>query len=363
MSPEPSTPVRVLVVDDSVVMRRMITEALATDGIEVVGVAANGKIALQKMAQVNPDIVTCDIEMPDMDGVTAVRAMRAQGFKAPVIMCSSLTMAGASATLDALAAGANDWVTKPAQSADIADGIAKLAAELVPKIRALVPTRRGAAAPNVRDVPSVSPAARSTIRRPSRAPEILCIGSSTGGPNALADVFGALTEVLPVPVVIVQHMPPLFTKSLAERLGRRSVHRFFEAEEGQAIEAGAVYIAPGGRHMEIERGLRQTVARLHDGPPENSCRPAADVLFRSVAKAYGASTLACVLTGMGQDGMRGSEQVRAAGGTVLAQDQETSVVWGMPGAVVQAGLADGVHPLPMMASALRDRLLVAAARR
>ena len=352
-------PIRVLVVDDSVVVRRMITEALATDpGLEVVGIAANGRIALQKVTQVNPDVVTLDIEMPELDGVATVRELRKTHPRLPIIMCSALTVAGAEATLDALAAGANDYVTKPTQSASVADGIARLAADLVPRIRALC---HAEAAPVARVVPP--PDAARVVARPGaarspfhRAPEVLCLASSTGGPNALADVFAGFTEALPVPVVLVQHMPPVFTKSLADRLGRTGPHPFHEATDGQALEPGNVYVAPGGRHMEVERSGTRLVARLHDGPPENSCRPAADVLFRSVAKTFGGASVACVLTGMGQDGMRGCGAVVEAGGYVIAQDEPTSVVWGMPGAIAQAGLCHKVLPLPLLAGATLDVL-------
>ena len=355
------TRLRVLVVDDSAVMRRIISEALGTDpAFEVVGVAANGEIALQRITQLTPDAVTLDVEMPVLGGLATIRRIREIHPTLPVIMCSSLTHSGADATLDALAAGANDWLAKPAQSASLDESIGRIAAELLPKLRALC--KLGRAAKSAAPIGAHSTPASARGVRPKVAPDVLCIATSTGGPNALADLFGGLADALPVPVVLVQHMPPLFTRSLAERLGRGSAHRFYEAEDGQVIEPGSVYIAPGGRHMEIERVGLQVRARLHDGPPEQSCRPAADVLFRSVAEVYGRGTLACVLTGMGQDGLRGCEAIRARGGEVVAQDEASSVVWGMPGSVINAGLAQTVRPLSGMAEEIRARVIGLVAR-
>jgi len=355
---------RILVVDDSAVMRRIISEALATDAaFEVVGVASNGEIALQRITQLSPHAVTLDVEMPVLDGLATIRRIRATHATLPVIMCSALTHSGAEATLDALAAGASDWLAKPAQSVSLDDSIAKIAAELLPKLRALCKVRMASTPPLAGNAsPARQTSAAAHGARAKVAPDVLCIATSTGGPNALADLFSGLTAVLPVPVVIVQHMPPLFTRSLAERLGRGSVHHFHEAEAGQVIEAGSVYIAPGGHHMEVERVGVQVRARIHDGPAEQSCRPAADVLFRSVAEVYGRGALACVLTGMGQDGLRGCEQIRAKGGEILAQDEASSVVWGMPGAVVHAGLAQAVRPLSEMANEIRARVTGLVAR-
>jgi two-component system chemotaxis response regulator CheB len=350
--------IRVLIVDDAVVMRRMITEAIGSDPeIEVVGVAANGRIALQKVPQVNPDIITMDVEMPEMDGLTAVRELRKTHRALPVIMFSTLTIKGAERTLEALAAGATDYVTKPANVGSVLEGIERLRSELVSKIKlhcrfllsaAALPE---APAPPRATGPRAYPAGLASI-----APQVFAIGCSTGGPNALADLFSSLREPLPVPCVIVQHMPPLFTKMLAERLGRGSPNRFFEGEEGQELGPGCAFIAPGGRHMEVRRS--GPVPRLHltDEPPENSCRPSVDVLFRSVAVAYGAGTLALVMTGMGQDGLRGCHHIQERGGRILAQDEATSVVWGMPGYVANAGLAEKVLPLGQIGGEVMRRL-------
>ena len=345
--------------DDAVVMRRMISEALGRDQeLEVVGLAAHGRIALQKIPQVNPDVITLDVEMPDMDGLQTVRELRKTYPKLPVIMVSAVTLKGAGATLDALAAGANDYVTKPANVANLAEGLARLHDELIPKIKTLcrhVLPQPGAVVP----LPRL--AAKATLPAPAVAPQagppgVVCIGCSTGGPNALAAFFAGITAPLPVPCVIVQHMPPLFTKTLAERLGKNSPNKFYEGEENQLLEPGSVYIAPGGRHMEVRRDGSGVRVHLHDGPPENSCRPAVDVLFRSVATAYGGATLALVMTGMGQDGLRGCEVVREHGGRSLAQDEATSVVWGMPGYVAHAGLADKILPLGELAGEVTRRL-------
>ena len=355
--------IRVLVVDDAVVMRRMITEALGSDpDLEVVGVAANGKIALQKIPQVNPDIITLDVEMPEMDGLQTVRELRKIYPKLPVIMFSTLTLRGAESTLDALAAGATDYVTKPANVGNILEGLEKLKTELIPKIklhcRHVLP-----AVGTPKPLFTVTTSGGLPMAKQPQAielPKVFAIGCSTGGPNALAALFGDITARLPVPGVIVQHMPPLFTKMLAERLGKNSPNQFFEGEDGQKVDNGCIYIAPGGRHMELRREGANVVLRLHDEPPENSCRPAVDVLFRSVASIYGGSTLALIMTGMGQDGLRGCQHIRERGGRVIVQDEASSVVWGMPGYVAQAGLAEKILPLPQLGGEVMRRFRLAS---
>jgi len=351
--------IRVLIVDDAVVIRRMITEALGSDPeIEVVGAAANGKIALQKIPQVNPDIITMDVEMPEMDGLQTVRELRKTYPKLPVIMFSTLTMRGAESTLDALASGATDYVTKPANVGNIVEGIARLKSELMPKIklhcRHVLPPAGSTLLPLPAVVAKGIPLARTPVTSP--VPRVLAIGCSTGGPNALAALFADIRTPLPVPAVVVQHMPPLFTKMLAERLGKNSPNKFFEGTENQLVEPGCVYIAPGGLHMEVRRDGVNVRLHMTENPPENSCRPAVDVLFRSVATSYGADILALIMTGMGQDGLRGCELIRERGGRILAQDEATSVVWGMPGYVAQAGLAEKVLPLPELAPEIMRRL-------
>ena len=349
---------RILVVDDSVVVRRLITEALRKDpDLEVAGIAANGKIALQKISQINPDLLTLDIEMPEMDGLATLREVRKLYPKLPVIMFSTLTHKGAAATLEALSLGASDYVTKPANVGSITEGIERLEQELIPKIKIHCRHLFPPPATVERALPAIRLPANLRVSSPLAGPiEIVCIGTSTGGPNALSEVFAGLPAEFPVPIVVVQHMPPLFTAMLAERLSSHSAIPCQEGSEGQPIERGHAYIAPGGRHMEIQRRGTQVVLHLHDGPPENSCRPAVDVLFRSVAAVYGRAELGVVMTGMGQDGLRGCEFIREARGHVVIQDEASSVVWGMPGAVAQAGFADKVVPLSQIAGEICRRV-------
>jgi two-component system chemotaxis response regulator CheB len=348
---------RVLVVDDAVVMRRLIGDVLAAEpDIEVV-TAANGRIGLAKLVQTSPDAVVLDIEMPELDGLGALRELRLTHPKLPVIMFSTLTERGASATLEAMSLGASDYVTKPANVGSVNESMARVRAELIPKIRALC----DAAAPVPAPSPSTAPAApvRELRRRPStsRVPlELVVIGASTGGPRALQEVLGSLPETLEVPVVVVQHMPPVFTRLLAERLDATSPLHVREAGGGEVLEPGTIWIAPGDHHLVVRRVGDRVVTALDDGPPENSCRPAVDVLFRSVAAAYGDRALAVVLTGMGADGQRGSEHLVSAGADVIAQDEPSSVVWGMPGSVVRAGLATEVVSLVDVGPAICGRV-------
>ncbi len=355
------TPISVLVVDDSVVVRRMVTDVLSADpGIRVVGTAPNGKVALAKLDQLAPDIITLDIEMPEMNGIETLRALRVTRPNLPVIMFSTLTAAGASATLDALAAGATDYVTKPSNVGSIAASLEAIRSQLVPRIHALCGPRPSAAGrATAAALARTAPASATRALRPGRSKQpvtVLAVGASTGGPDALNKVLAALPASFPVPVVVVQHMPPLFTRLFAERLDRSCALRVVEAVDGTVLAPGTVHIAPGDRHLEVIRRGTQVVTRLHEGPPENFCRPAVDVLFRSVAKVYGEGVLSVVLTGMGQDGRRGAEEIRSLGGAVLAQDAATSVVWGMPGAVTEAGLADAVLPLGDVSRAVLDRV-------
>jgi two-component system chemotaxis response regulator CheB len=345
--------IRVLVVDDSVVIRKLIADGLAKDPmIEICGSAANGRIALQKIPQCNPDLLTMDIEMPEMDGIETVREIRKIYPKLPVIMVSTLTERGASATLTALAAGASDYVTKPANVGALTEGAKRIQEELIPKIRTLCGHTEKPTSPFVATVKPRQPGAVLS------APEILAIGCSTGGPNALAQLIPYLPANLSVPVVIVQHMPPLFTKMLAERLSASSKIPVAEAVEGMVVRAGAAIVAPGDFHMTLVRKGNSIVVALNQNPQENSCRPAVDVLFRSVVKVYGGSTLGVILTGMGQDGLRGCEWIRDAGGQVVAQDEASSVVWGMPGFVAKAGLADTILPLDLIGSEVVRRINV-----
>jgi two-component system chemotaxis response regulator CheB len=347
-----------LVVDDAVVMRKIITEALSRDtDIEVVGVAANGQIGLQKVAQLNPDIVTLDVEMPDMDGLTMLREVRKTRPKLPIIMFSTLTSRGAETTLDALAGGATDYVTKPSNVGNVGECIERLQSELIAKIKVHCRHLRACAAKAVPQfVQTPNRLAPLVPRAAFPHVEIVCLATSTGGPNALAEVFKNFPTDFPVPIVIVQHMPPLFTAMLADRLSAHSPVKFCEGAEGQVLEPGHGYIAPGGKHMEVRRVADKGILHLHEGPPENSCRPAADVLFRSVAAAYGGNVLSIVLTGMGQDGFRGCELIHEKHGQIVVQDEASSVVWGMPGYIANAGLADKVVPLSNIALEITRRV-------
>jgi two-component system chemotaxis response regulator CheB len=339
-----------LIVDDSVVIRRIVSDIISGDpDLEVAGVAANGRIALDKIPQTNPDIVTLDVEMPEMDGLQALKGLRKTYPRLPVIMFSTLTERGATATIDALSLGASDYVTKPANVGKVGEGMARVRDDLIPKIKALC-----GRAVTIGAKPSVSlvgrvPAPKLSIRTGTRGVEIVAIGTSTGGPNALADLLPGLPADFPVPMLVVQHMPPVFTKLLADRLATRSSLPVVEGSAGDELRPGKIWIAPGNYHMALEKTANGARIGLNQEPPENSCRPAVDVLFRSVTEIYGAATLGVVLTGMGQDGLRGCEHIREAGGRVLVQDEASSVVWGMPGFVARAGLADKQLPLSQLA--------------
>jgi two-component system, chemotaxis family, protein-glutamate methylesterase/glutaminase len=350
--------IRVLVVDDSVVIRKLLTDILSKDPeIEVVGIASNGKLALAKVPQLNPDVMTLDIEMPELDGLGTLTELRKTHPKLPVIMFSTLTSRGAVATLEALSRGATDYVAKPANVGSVSAGMQSVSDQLLPKIKALCPF----------NCPAISPAGPALRPRPTtmraavpvpRTCEMIVIGSSTGGPQALGTVLRALPKNLPVPVAIVQHMPPVFTRHLAERLNQESGLTVFEAAGGETLQPGQVAIAPGDLHLELHREGVAVKTFLTKAPPENSCRPAVDVLFRSAASIYGSGCLGVVLTGMGQDGLRGGEHIVQAGGTVFAQDEATSVVWGMPRAVAQAGLAAKVLPLAEISQELTRAVAV-----
>ncbi|HKY76651.1 MAG TPA: chemotaxis response regulator protein-glutamate methylesterase [Acidimicrobiia bacterium] len=356
--------IRVLVVDDSVVVRRLVTRVLEEDpDIEVVGAAANGRIALAKIAQLEPDVVTLDIEMPELDGLATLAELRPRWPRLPVIMFSTLTERGAEATLEALSLGASDYVTKPTGLHNPAEAMTAVQAELVPRIKALHGRRllsrmRQSPAPTAGAPAPAAPAVKAPVRPVDARIDVVAIGVSTGGPNALAELLPALPGTLPVPIVIVQHMPPVFTRMLANRLNGRCDLKVIEAEGGELLIPGRVHIAAGGQHLALVRQGTSVVTVATDNPPENSCRPAVDVLFRSVAALYGPSVLSVVLTGMGQDGLRGTEAIRVAGGQVLAQDEATSVVWGMPGFVARAGLADAVLPLDAIAAEISRRVAV-----
>lgn len=330
--------VRVLVVDDSVVVRKLLSEALASAAeIKLAATASSGAIALAKIPQVNPDVVTLDIEMPGLNGIETLKEIRRLYPKLPVIMFSTLTEQGAAVTLEALSLGASDYMAKPTNSSSLASAMGQVRGELVGKILSLVSRSRGT---------PVSRILHAEKKTPGNNPiEIVAIGTSTGGPNALAQVIPQLPSGFPVPVVIVQHMPPLFTRLLAERLNSQSQLGVHEGQSGAALAPGQVWIAPGNYHMTVVRKGLRALLQLNQDAPENSCRPAVDVLFRSVAQTHGPNVLAVVMTGMGSDGARGAAHIHETGGEILVQDEPSSVVWGMPGSVVSSGLADRICPL------------------
>jgi two-component system chemotaxis response regulator CheB len=403
------SPIRVLIVDDSVVIRKLLTQTLAADSsIEVAGTASNGKIALAKIGQVNPELVILDVEMPEMDGLETLTNIRKDWPKLPVIMFSTKTERGAVATIEALTRGASDYVAKPSNVGSVMLAMERVREALIPKIKALVPRGQRPAVPAPRlsakpepllsgkpgpllsgkpgpllsgkpgPILSARPGAVDVLRPglpgsligakpganlPVRVPgteavvELVVIGASTGGPNALTTLLPKLPSNLPVPVVIVQHMLAAFTRHFAERLGLQCKLRVVEPNHGEPILPGTIYVAKGDYHLLINRRGREGFVTLNQGPPENFCRPAVDVMFDSAASTYGASVLGVVLTGMGQDGYRGSRLIRQAGGNVIVQDEATSIVWGMPGMVAGAGLATQVLPLERVAGEI-ERLVM-----
>lgn len=297
-------------------------------------------------------MIILDIEMPVMDGLEALTHIHHSHPKTPVVMFSSLTELGAAATLEALSRGASDFFAKPTGAGGLEASRKVIQAELIAAIRALCPRKSPAAVAVKR--PRL-PAPHHTTAKNARV-DLIAIGASTGGPNALAEIFASLPEDLPVPILVVQHMPPMFTQMLAERLTKNSKIPTEEAKSDIELVPGRAWVAPGDHHLVVVREGSRFRTKVHQGPHENACRPAVDPLFRSVASCYGPNCLAVILTGMGQDGLRGCEAIRSAGGQILAQDEATSVVWGMPGFVVRAELADQVLPLPMVAGEIIRRV-------
>jgi two-component system chemotaxis response regulator CheB len=344
--------IRILVVDDSVVIRKLLTDALSADpALEVVGTARDGRVALAKVDALDPDLVTLDIEMPVMNGLEALAELRKTHPRLPVIMFSTLTERGATATLEALTLGATDYATKPSNTGSMNLATEAIHNELIPKIKALC----GASprfVPPVQTPPPIKPTLRS-----NQQIEVVAIGTSTGGPNALAEVLPRLPKHFPVPVVVVQHMPAIFTRLLAERLATQSAIPVEEGRAGAKLVPGHAWIAPGNFHMKVLRAGAEWHLSLNQSPPENFCRPAVDVMFRSVAQAFGPNVLGVVMTGMGSDGMLGARAIRDAGGSILVQDEASSVVWGMPGLIYASGLADAVYPLEQLAMEITRRVL------
>lgn len=357
-------PIRVMVVDDSVVIRGMISRWIdAEPDMKVAASLRTGLDAVNQIERINPDVAVLDIEMPELDGISALPRLLAKKRDLIIIMASTLTRRNAEISFKALSLGASDYIPKPESTREAAAADV-FHHDLIQKIRHLgAKVRRTAAAspplvptldrPHAKPVPA-APAAPLVKRQFGlTAPRALVIGSSTGGPQALMSL---VTEIGPVidrfPVLITQHMPPTFTTILAEHLARSSRRPAAEAVDGEIVKPGRIYLAPGGRHMKVVRHGTDTVIALDDGPPVNFCKPAVDPLFTSAIDVWQGGTLAVILTGMGSDGMRGGKDIVAAGGSVIAQDEATSVVWGMPGAAAHAGICAAVLPLKDIAPKL-----------
>ena len=356
-------PIRVLVVDDTAIYRKIVAEALQqTPGIEIVGTAAHGRMALTQIRQLRPDIVTLDVEMPVMDGLETLRQLKRLGMSVGVIMLSAQTAGSAQATVTALELGALDFVLKPS-AGNLAENARKLRESLASRVISLGRVQRirqvlGGAVRHPASAPTTpgrvpAGAAGSGPRPAPRTlvpPRVVAIGISTGGPQTLQRLIPRLPADLSVPVLIVQHMPPVFTRSLAEDLDRRSVISVCEAAHEQPVLPGHVYIAPGGRQMRLAKEDDNLQIAITDDPRENSCRPSVDYLFRSVADVYGAHSLALIMTGMGNDGAAGCRLIRQCGGAVMAQDEPSCVVFGMPRQPIEEGLADLVGPPERLAT-------------
>jgi two-component system, chemotaxis family, protein-glutamate methylesterase/glutaminase len=341
--------VRVMVVDDVLLVRGLVGQWLAAEpDFQIVGSYRNGRDAVANIAKADPDVVVLDIDMPELDGLAALPLLLAHKPDVAVIMSSTLTRRNAEASFKALKLGAADYVPKPGNGPELM-AAQDFRRELVHKIRGLGRARqRRAAGRHLASVPKPG----ITLRRLSLAmPRALVIGSSTGGPEALQAIMGRLGRAADrMPILVAQHMPATFTTVLAEHLGRAAGRPAREGLHGEPIEPGRIYVAPGGKHMRVEgTGEKPTIA-LDDGPPVHFCKPAVDPLFGSASATFGAGTLALVLTGMGSDGASGALAVANAGGNVIAQDESTSVVWGMPGATVRSGACTAVLPLEAIAA-------------
>jgi two-component system chemotaxis response regulator CheB len=357
--------IRVMLVDDSAVVRGLVTRILEEDhGIAVVASVGNGQMALSALDRQEIDVIVLDIEMPVMDGMTALPKLLAADPGVRIIMQSTLTLKGADISMRALEMGAADYIPKPTATRDLAGGM-DFKTELLSKVKALGQARRRdpnrKARPGVSSVPRpMAPAPRPSALHPAgpvqlrthapEVPEVIAIGSSTGGPQALFNLLGTMRAgTVKQPILITQHMPATFTTILAEHISRVSGWDAKEGVDGEVIKSGRVYIAPGDFHMLVEVKGTDKIIRLSKNPPENFCRPAVDPMLRSIAAAWGKRVLVAILTGMGSDGAKGGQVVVQAGGTVIAQDEASSVVWGMPGAAANAGICSAVLPLTEIA--------------
>ena len=363
---------RVLVVDDSVLFRRVLAEVLASfPGVEVVGTVANGRLALKRLPELRPEVITLDIEMPEMDGLAVLDALRERGEKIEILMVSALTKQGGQMTMRALEKGAFDFITKP-DTANLEQSRLAVRRELEPRIRALArrlevrrilrprvepPARIQGSAASLGAARAPAPDLDQVATRMSRLsaasgkPELVLVGVSTGGPAALASMMPQLPRDLGVPVVIVQHMPPIFTQSLAESLNSKCVIGVVEGAHGMALEANRAYIAPGGKQMRLASGPEgKTILQITDDPPENNCKPSVDYLFRSAASLLPGRSMAVIMTGMGNDGTIGLRLLKRHGCFVVAQDEASCVVYGMSKSAVEARVVDVVLPLSAIAA-------------
>jgi two-component system chemotaxis response regulator CheB len=370
--PQASQRVRVLIADDSAVVRGLVARWIGEAGHEVVATAANGRIALEAMSRHDPDVILLDIDMPELDGTQALPLLLAKSPGVQVIMMSTLTTRNADISLRCLALGAVDYIPKPESNRGVTASDA-FRTDLIERVRIFgkararkrgpfgASTQAAHGTPAPTPVSALRPTAPLVLRPKARAgvaPRVLLIGASTGGPRAVGEVLekiGAAT-LRQFPVLIVQHMPPVFTAVFAEHLGARTGLPAAEGKADERLQPGRIYVAPGGRHMGLAGTRGDVTIRLHDGPVVNFCRPAVDVLFQDAAAIFGPSALAVVLTGMGSDGTGGARALTEAGGAVLAQDEATSTVWGMPGSIAKAGLAQAILPLAEIGPALRNLL-------
>ncbi len=350
---------RVLVVDDSIVFRSQIKAALeSTDGVEVVGVASNGKIALEKMAQTHVDLVTLDMEMPEMDGLQTLIQLQAKKYNAKVIVFSAQTARGADKALEALTHGASDVVRKPSGGTATLEGaLQEIKNELIPKVCQFIHLPRAGAVPPAREKIVARPSLVKTNGYPRvnlelLKPAAIVVGSSTGGPDALEKVFANFAKPIACPILIAQHMPPVFTASLAKRLENISGLPAAEGRQWEPIKSGRIYIAPGDFHMTIANHEGALRIKLDQGPQRNSVRPAVDSLFESAAALFGKRLAGIILTGMGEDGKLGCEAIKTAGGGVMIQSEESCIVFGMPGAVFQCGAYDKIGNLQEIKSVM-----------
>ncbi|WP_350335132.1 protein-glutamate methylesterase/protein-glutamine glutaminase [Coralliovum pocilloporae] len=379
---------RVMVVDDSVVIRGLIGRWLEEEqGISVVGSHRNGKLAVDDVDRCEPDVIVLDIDMPEMDGMTALPLLIQKRRNVAIIMSSTLTQRNAEISLRALSLGASDYIPKPESNSEISTS-ASFRRDLTAKVKTLGARRRqrlGLAQPdfgstNAAPGRPAAPAAPASARAPAAAatlpgqsgasaaislrpyssvrPRVLAIGSSTGGPQALQTVLKGIsaTVLRSVPIVITQHMPPTFTRILGEHITKATGVEAREGEHGEQVQAGRIYIAPGGQHMLIKSIGGTPTIELNDGPPVNFCKPAVDPMFESITATYGSAILGLILTGMGHDGAQGVKMIAGAGGSVVTQDEETSVVWGMPGAAAQTGMCSAVLPLDKIATTIETVL-------